>query len=71
MEKGWKQIFMTGQDFKAQMAKDLLEQNGIEALIMNHKDSTFTTFGDIEVYVREEDEEKALDIIKNLKSGEN
>lgn len=35
MEKGWKQIFMTGQDFKAQMAKDLLEENGIEALIMN------------------------------------
>jgi hypothetical protein len=71
MEKGWIQIFMTGQDFKAQMAKDLLEENGIEALILNHKDSTFTTFGDIEVYVREEVEEKALDIIKNLKSGEN
>lgn len=71
MEKGWKSIFLTVQDFKAQMAKDLLEENGIDALIMNHKDSTFTTFGDIEVFVREEDEEKALDIIKNLKSGKN
>jgi hypothetical protein len=67
MEKDWKQVFLSAQLYQAEIAKDLLENNGINAIIMNQKDSSYTSFGNIEVFVNEKDEEKALEILKELK----
>jgi hypothetical protein len=58
---------LSGQLYQAEIAKDLLENNGINAVIMNQKDSSYTSFGNIEVFVNEKDEEKALEILKELK----
>jgi len=67
MEKDWKQVFLTGELYQAEIAKELLENSEINSVIMNHKDSEFIQIGDIEVYVNEADEEKAVEILKELK----
>ena len=48
------------------MAKQMIQQNGIEAVIMNQKDSSYL-IGNIEVFVQAENETFALQILKNLK----
>ena len=68
MEKDWKQVFLTVELYQAEIARELLEMNGIEAVILDKKDKVYQVFGDIEVYVNETDEAKALEILKNLKS---
>jgi hypothetical protein len=67
MEKDWKQVFLTGEFYKAEMARDLLELNGINSVILNQKDSVYKTFGDVEVYVNELDEGRAIEILNELK----
>lgn len=68
MEKGWKEVFLTAHEYKASMAKDILEGAGIESVILNQHDSAYQSFGNIVVYVREANEEKALELLKALKS---
>lgn len=68
MEEGWKTVFLTGEEYKANMAKDLLENEGIKAILMNQRDTAYKSFGNIEVYVQEADEQKALEILKELKN---
>jgi hypothetical protein len=66
MEKDWKQVFLTGEYYKAEMARDLLEINGINSVVMNQKDSVYQTFGDVAIFVNEVDEEKAIEILNEL-----
>jgi len=70
MEKDWKLVYFTGDDYRGTIAKELLEENGINAVVINRKDSSYTSFGDIEVYVSNEDEEQANKILEHLKSGD-
>jgi hypothetical protein len=70
MEKGWEKIFFSGDQFKVIIARDLLAENDINAVIMNQKDSSYLTFGDVELYVEEQDEKKALQILDQLIKGE-
>jgi hypothetical protein len=70
MEKDWKKIYFSGDEFKVMIARDLLEENGINAVIMNQKDSSYTSFGDIELYIEEEDEVEALRILDQLIKGQ-
>ena len=70
MEKSWKKIYFSGDDFKVLMARDLLAENGINAVIMNHKDSSYLAFGDVELYIEEHDEQEALKILDQLITGE-
>lgn len=68
MEKGWKQVFLTGQEYRAEIAKEILENNGINVVVMNQQDGAFINItGDIEVYVNESDEAEALELLKELK----
>jgi hypothetical protein len=67
MEKDWKQVFLTGDIVKAEMARELLEIEGVNSVVMNKKDSVYQVFGDIEVYVNEAEVSIALEILKNLK----
>ncbi|MEI6274373.1 MAG: DUF2007 domain-containing protein [Prolixibacteraceae bacterium] len=69
MENGWKKIYFTGEEVTATIAHDLLAESGINSVIMNHKDSTYLSLGDIELYVEEKDEKEALKILAKLKKG--
>ena len=67
MEKGWKEVFMTTHEYKSSMAKDMLENAGIKAVVLNQHDSAYQSFGEFSVLVAETDEAKAVEIIKELK----
>lgn len=65
MDKNWVSIFNTPEIFKAELAKGLLEENEIECVLINKKDS-FYHFGEIELFVKRDDILKAKYILKEL-----
>ena len=67
MEKDWEEVFMTVHEYKASMAKDMLENAGIKAVVLNQHDSAYQSFGEFSVLVAETDVVKAIEIIKELK----
>lgn len=67
MEKGWTEVFMTGIEYKAEMAKEILENAGIKTVVLNQHDTAIQSFGDFLIYVADADVEKALLLLKKLK----
>jgi hypothetical protein len=67
MEKGWKELLLTDLEYQAHIAREILEEAGIPVVILNKKDSMYKVFGYCLVMVPEEWEQKALDLIKDLK----
>lgn len=64
MEKDWTLVFSTGNLQIAELMKAMLEGNGVKAVVLNKQDSAYT-FGDIEVYVKQQDQLKANHLIKS------
>ena len=60
MEKCWKKIYFSGNEFEVLMAHDSLEENGIHSVIMNRKDSSYQTFGVVGPFIEEQDEKEAV-----------
>lgn len=71
MEKGWRVVYFTDQEYRAIIAKELLEDNQIDAVIINRKDSSYTSFGEVELYVADEKFEEAEKILQSFKTGKN
>jgi Zn-dependent membrane protease YugP len=67
MEKDWKKVYFSNHLYQVEIARELLENNGIKSVILNQKDSVYKTFGDVELYVHENDEQSALELLKELK----
>lgn len=65
MENDWVAVFNTTQPYRAEMAKQVLEQNDIEAVLLNKRDS-FYHVGDVEVHVKQNNVIKAKIILKAL-----
>ena len=51
MQHDWVCIYITNNEYRANLAKEMLEEYDIESIIMNKRDSSYG-FGDIELYVR-------------------
>ncbi len=68
MEKDWVVVFETAQQYQAEIAKEVLENEEITAVIMNQRDSTYITFGPIKVYVHQDFEQQANELLKELKN---
>ena len=66
MEKGWVQIYSTNQMFQAEIFKRVLADHDIEAVIINKMDSSYRSFGEIEVYVRNDHAIKAKMLAKEF-----
>lgn len=62
MEKNWTKIYSTGKLYQAELLKGLLEENNIEAVIINKQDSAYL-FGEMELYVDANDVMVATRII--------
>lgn len=62
MEPGWKLIYSVDVLYKADMLREKLEEEGIVSDIIDKTDS-FLKFGDIELYVKEEDEVRAKELV--------
>jgi hypothetical protein len=67
MEKGWKEVFLTAHEYKAIMAKDILENAGLKVVVLNQHDTAYQSFGDYVVFVEEGEAQNALELLKGLK----
>ena len=61
----WVSVFTTTELFVAERMKEVLTESGIPAVILNQKDSSYQTFGDISVMVSRDDQEEAKKVIKD------
>lgn len=65
MAESWRAVYSTNKLYMAEMVKDILKDNNIEAVLFNQQDSLYL-FGDIEVKVRPEDVIEAKFLIKDV-----
>jgi hypothetical protein len=66
MEKDWVCVFHTDQSYQAEIAKEILENEGLECVIMNEHDSIFPSIGEVEVWVHRDFETKSTELLKDL-----
>jgi hypothetical protein len=69
MEKGWIKVFSASDQYLVSIAKDLLENSGVESVILNQKDSSYGMWGEAELYVQDIHESQAREILIELKQS--
>jgi len=62
MEAGWVKIYISADFFKSELVRQVLIDHEIEAIIINKQGFPYR-IGEVEVYIHEDDFQKALDII--------
>jgi hypothetical protein len=68
MEENWVKAFQSERMILAELAREVLDQNGIAAVIVNRKDSSYPVFGMCEVHVLASDQAQAQTIIGNAEA---
>jgi hypothetical protein len=68
MEKDFIKVFTSTDPYEADIAHDILDENNIQSVVLNQHDSMFPSIGEVEIYVHENDEAAALELLKNMKS---
>ena len=68
MEDNWISIYSADQTWLAEIARQILEENGIESVVINKRDSSYLVFGEVEVYVSQENAEKSKELLKNIEN---
>jgi transcription antitermination factor NusA-like protein len=63
MEKNWIRIFTSSNYYKSEMIKQALAGNDIDSVLLNKQDSSYPSFGNIEVYVHQENFSDAIEIL--------
>jgi len=69
MEDNWLKVYSAGQLYQVELVKGILDQNGIDSVIMNQSDSEFL-LGEVELYVDIENFEEAKNLIREFHKGE-
>ncbi len=64
MEKDWIKIKIYTNPLEAEIVKQMLEENGIAAVLLNKQDSSYL-IGKLELYVSEDQKAAALELINN------
>lgn len=65
-DKNWVPVFRSNSPIQAEIVKQMLESNGIEAVMLNQNDSSYPTIGTAEVYVTKENEDKSIKLIQEV-----
>jgi hypothetical protein len=55
MEKGWQRIYFSDKPHLIEIAKAILKDNQIESVIVDKRDSSYITIGEMELYVKDSD----------------
>jgi hypothetical protein len=63
MNPDWEMVYSSTYPHLAELAKGLLENNEIICVVRNNQDSSYTSIGELEVYVKREDVIKAKFIL--------
>ncbi len=66
MEPQWQKIYSSSYEHKVEIVQAVLNDLGIESVIVNKKDSAYL-FGEVELYVQGENVIKAKQIINREK----
>jgi hypothetical protein len=61
----WTKIFTTANPVESSMIVSMLQENGIDAVEMNKRDSSYLSFGMIEVYCPAEKVITAIHLIES------
>ncbi len=62
MEAGWVKIYTSQDFFKSELVRQVLAENDIEPIIINKQGFPYQ-LGEVEVYIQEDQFQKALEII--------
>ena len=62
METGWIKIYTSADFFKSELVRQVLTDNEIAAIIINKQGFPYR-IGEVEVYIQEDNFQKALEII--------
>jgi len=63
MEKNWVKIFTSTNFYQSEIVKQVLTGHHIDAVLLNRQASSHHAFGDIEVYVHQENFGEAIEIM--------
>jgi len=63
MEKDWIRIFTSTNYYQSEIVKQMLIENQITSVLINKQDSAHRNFGNIDVYIHQEDFSKAIEVI--------
>jgi hypothetical protein len=66
LKKSWVKIYQTTELHKVELIKAMLEENEIPNVVLNKQDSSYLSFGEIELFVQQEDAISALHLIENI-----
>jgi hypothetical protein len=66
MNENWQVVYSTQQEYKAEIVKAVLDDNGIKCFSLSKKDSAYL-FGEIELYVSPDHILRARQIIEREK----
>jgi len=63
MEKNWIKIFTSANFYQSEIVKQVLTEHQIDSVLINKQDSSHRAFGDIEVYIHQENFSHAIEIM--------
>ena len=63
MEKNWVKIFTSSNYYRSEIVKQVLTEHHIDSVLINKQDSSHRSFGDIEVYIHQENFSQAIEIM--------
>jgi hypothetical protein len=63
----WVKVFSSSKSYLVEITKSVLEEEGIESVIINQIDSAYL-FGESDLFVKNEDALTALQIISKIES---
>ncbi|PWV53960.1 DUF2007 domain-containing protein [Chitinophaga sp. S165] len=71
MEKDWVKIYYTNQLFRAEIIKGMLEENGINVVLINRQDSSYLVAlpGMVELFVHNSQEADARQLLAQNPEG--
>ena len=68
MNNDWIEIHSGTNLIKIEMIKQLLNNNNINAVILNQKDSSYHVFGTIKLFTQKNDQKRALELISEFEN---
>ena len=63
MEKNWVKIFTSADYYRSEIIKQVLTEHQIDTVLLNKQSSSHRAFGDVEVYIHQENFSNAIEIM--------
>ncbi|HEY0245306.1 MAG TPA: hypothetical protein VGC01_07065 [Mucilaginibacter sp.] len=63
MEKNWVKIFTSSDYYRSEIVKQVLTEHQIATVLINKQSSSHRAFGDVEVYIHQENFSNAIEIM--------